>query len=88
MVSDSALGPKVSRPEALPEVMSIDQVAEVLGCGVDAVRRLIHHKGLPASHPLRRWIVRRDAFLRWLEAMEKEALTEGRIEDAIRGARR
>jgi len=77
-----------SRLQQLPEIMGLNDVAEALGCCDDSVRGFIHRLGLPASRPMKRWIIRREAFLRWLEELESKAMTDERVEQAIREARR
>ena len=45
---------------------TIDEAIAATGCTRDAVSRAIHSKALPAKKIGQRWIVTRDALLRWL----------------------
>lgn len=63
-----------TRPEPESEIMSCEQVAELLGVHPRTVRNLTHDEGLP---PLRRigklWRFRRSEVLEWMANRKKSA---------------
>lgn len=53
--------------EELPLVLSVKQVAEILGVSVPFCYELFRTKGFSSIRILKRWVVRKDQFFKWLD---------------------
>ena len=53
--------------EELRLVLSVKQVAEILGVSVPFCYELFRTKGFPSIRILKRWVVRKDQFFKWLD---------------------
>ena len=62
--------------DQLPLMMNAEQVAMVLEISRAGAYQILHREDFPCIRLGKRMMVRREAFLRWLEAQQKGATTE------------
>ena len=62
---------RISEAE-LPDIMSPRDVARFLGVHQQAGYELVHQKGFPVVRIGKKYLVRKEALFRWLEAQEQK----------------
>jgi excisionase family DNA binding protein len=64
----------VNDVQALPAILTVEELRQLLGVSRPVAYDLTHRKGFPAVRFGRAIRIPRDAFLRWLDAQSEEEL--------------
>lgn len=62
--------------EQVPLILSVNDVADILGLSRAYAYNLFHAKGFPTIHIGKRMMVRKEKFFEWLLAQEQEVTHE------------